>query len=128
MRYMLRHNFQPLSKLSSSLFCRSISIDFRRPAAALRRWSHSPQRRLIKLAGEYIFAQLCEVIILSIAAENKARMRAMIAARTNVHITLDQLIGDFRRLRQEEITSEIVELASGSLVLNDMRRKRRPKS
>jgi F-type H+-transporting ATPase subunit gamma len=53
--------------------------------------------------------------MLSFAAENEARMRAMIAARTNVHNTLERLAGNFRQLRQEEITSEIVELSAGSL-------------
>jgi F-type H+-transporting ATPase subunit gamma len=75
----------------------------------------APQRLLSQLAQEYIFAQLCEAIMLSFAAENEARMRAMIAARTNVHDKLEALTGDFRRLRQEEITSEIVELSAGSI-------------
>ncbi len=74
-----------------------------------------PQRLLAKLAEEYLYAQLCEAIMLSFAAENEARMRAMIAARTNVHNTLDGLIGESRRLRQDEITSEIVELSSVTL-------------
>ena len=109
-----------------------LPFDFHRFPKATRRLAPlvtlPPQRLLIKLAEEYIFAQLCEAIILSFAAENEARMRAMIAARTNVHNTLDQLIGDFRRLRQEEITSEIIELSSGSLVANDVRRKSSPKN
>jgi F-type H+-transporting ATPase subunit gamma len=75
----------------------------------------APQRLLSQLAQEYIFAQLCEAIMLSFAAENEARMRAMIAARTNVHDKLEALTGDFRRLRQEEITSEIVELSAASI-------------
>jgi F-type H+-transporting ATPase subunit gamma len=75
----------------------------------------APLRLLSQLAQEYIFAQLCEAIMLSFAAENEARMRAMIAARTNVHDKLEALTGDFRRLRQEEITSEIVELSAGSI-------------
>ncbi|SOE96668.1 F-type H+-transporting ATPase subunit gamma [Burkholderia sp. D7] len=75
----------------------------------------APQRLLSELAEEYIFVQLCEAIMLSFAAENEARMRAMIAARTNVHDKLEALTGDYRRLRQEEITSEIVELSAGSV-------------
>jgi len=84
-----------------------------------------PQRLLARLAEEYVFAQLCEAIMLSFAAENEARMRAMIAARVNVHDKLDQLIGDSRRLRQEEITAEIVELSSGSLAAGGTSRKQR---
>jgi F-type H+-transporting ATPase subunit gamma len=49
----------------------------------------------------------------------------MIAARTNVHNTLDGLIGESRRLRQEEITSEIVELSSVSLAAGTGNRARR---
>jgi len=85
----------------------------------------SPPRLLEKLVEEYIYAQLCEAIMLSFAAENEARMRAMIAARANVHATLTQLIGSFCRLRQEEITSEIIELSAGSLAADITRRKPR---
>src|SRR5471030_2514543 len=86
----------------------------------------APQRLLSQLAEEYIFAQLCEAIMLSFAAENEARMRAMIAARTNVHDKLEALTGDFRRLRQEEITSEIVELSAGSIAAGGPSKKPRP--
>lgn len=86
----------------------------------------SPQQLLSQLAEEYIFAQLCEAIMLSFAAENEARMRAMIAARENVHDKLEALTGDFRRLRQEEITSEIVELSAGSIVAGRPSKKPRP--
>jgi F-type H+-transporting ATPase subunit gamma len=67
-----------------------------------------------RLAEEYIFAELFEAVILSFSAENEARTRAMIAARTNVSKTLDDLVARSRQLRQEEITNEIVELASGA--------------
>ena len=83
----------------------------------------APQRLLSQLAEEYIFAQLCEAIMLSFAAENEARMRAMIAARTNVHDKLEALTADYRRLRQEEITSEIVELSAGSVAASKALRK-----
>jgi F-type H+-transporting ATPase subunit gamma len=81
-----------------------------------------PGRLLAKLAEEYIYAELCEAIMLSFAAENAARMRAMLAARTNVRNTLDTLIGDARRLRQDEITAEIVELSSVALAAGAPRR------
>ena len=53
--------------------------------------------------------------MLSFAAENEARMEAMIAARSNVARKLDELVGSFCRLRQEEITGEIIELSAGSI-------------
>lgn len=74
----------------------------------------APEVLLARLAEEYVFAELCEAVILSFAAENEARMRAMIAARTNVARTLDTLLARARQLRQEEITNEIVELAGAT--------------
>ncbi|MDP9158340.1 MAG: F0F1 ATP synthase subunit gamma [Pseudomonadota bacterium] len=88
----------------------------------------APQQLLSQLAEEYIFAQLCEAIMLSFAAENEARMRAMIAARMNVHDKLEALTGDYRRLRQEEITSEIVELSAGSIAAGRHSKKSRPRN
>ncbi len=74
-----------------------------------------PAELLAGLAEEYVFAELCEAVVLSFSAENEARMRAMIAARTNVAKSLDTLVARSRQLRQEEITNEIVELASGAI-------------
>ena len=113
-----------------------LSFDFRRfsnPSSTTSRQDPplttvAPQRLLARLAEEYIFAQLCEAIMLSFAAENEARMRAMIAARTNVHDRLETLTGDFRRLRQEEITSEIVELSAGSIAASRLSKKPRPRN
>ena len=76
-----------------------------------------PVEQLIAdLAEEYVYAQLCEAVMLSFAAENEARMVAMIAARSNVARKLDELVASFRRLRQEEITGEIIELSAGSML------------
>jgi F-type H+-transporting ATPase subunit gamma len=74
-----------------------------------------PEQLLAELAEEYVYAELCEEVMLSFAAENEARMAAMIAARSNVAHTLDELVASFRRLRQEEITGEIIELSAGSI-------------
>ncbi len=73
-----------------------------------------PERLFDQLAEEYLFAELSQAIILSFAAENEARMRAMIAAHDNVSETLTDLVASSRRLRQEEITNDIIELATGS--------------
>jgi F-type H+-transporting ATPase subunit gamma len=69
-----------------------------------------PRIRLIELAEEYVFAELCEALTLSLAAENEARMRAMTAAKANVTKMLDELVARSRQLRQDEITNEIIEL------------------
>lgn len=71
-----------------------------------------PTTLLAQLAEEYVFAELCEALTLSLAAENEARMRAMTAARSNVSAMLDELTARSRQLRQEEITNEIIELGA----------------
>ncbi len=72
------------------------------------------QQLLTRLVEEYVFAELSEAVMLSFAAENEARMRAMIAAHDNVMERLHSLTASSRRLRQDEITSEIIELATGA--------------
>ncbi len=69
-----------------------------------------PAILLTQLAEEYVFAELCEALTLSLAAENEARMRAMTAAKSNVSTMLDNLVARSRQRRQEEITNEIIEL------------------
>ncbi|MEW5420557.1 F0F1 ATP synthase subunit gamma [Amorphus sp. 3PC139-8] len=73
-----------------------------------------PQHLLARLAEEYVFAEMCEAVMLSFAAENAARMRAMIAAKENVEDTMGKLVARARQVRQDEITAEIIELASGA--------------
>jgi F-type H+-transporting ATPase subunit gamma len=74
-----------------------------------------PTVLLERLTEEYVFAEICEALIQSFAAENQARMRAMMAAHENVLSSLDGLVHRARQLRQEEITNELIELASASL-------------
>ena len=76
-----------------------------------------PQRALVEsLAQEYVFAELCAAATLSFAAENEARMQAMIAARSNVQKSLQELEARHRRQRQAEITEEIIELVRSAPV------------
>lgn len=62
----------------------------------------------------YVYVELCEAAMLSFAAENEARVRAMIAARSNVKNKLEALMQDYCHVRQDEITVEILELAAGA--------------
>ncbi len=76
---------------------------------------HLPPRVLLaRLAEEYVFAELCEAAMLSFAAENEARMRAMTSAHENVDRMLGGLVERSQTLRQEEITNEIIELFGGA--------------
>jgi F-type H+-transporting ATPase subunit gamma len=68
---------------------------------------------LEQLTQEYLFAELCEALLLSHAAENAERMRAMVAAHENVERMQGELTRLGRQLRQEAITNEVIELAAG---------------
>jgi len=73
-----------------------------------------PDVLLERLAEEYVYAQLCTAALHAFAAENEARMMAMLAARTNIGTKLAALSQRERQLRQQEITTEVVELAAGA--------------
>ncbi len=74
----------------------------------------APDVLLERLAEEYVYAQLCTAALHAFAAENEARMIAMLAARNNIGSKLTALSGRERQLRQQEITTEVVELAAGA--------------
>jgi F-type H+-transporting ATPase subunit gamma len=77
----------------------------------------APELLLERLAAEYVYAQLCEAAAHAFVAENEARMIAMVAAKNNTETKLAGLLQRERQLRQEEITTEIVELAAGAEAL-----------
>lgn len=73
-----------------------------------------PHLLLERLAAEYVYAQLCEAAMHAFVAENEARMIAMVAAKNNTENKLNELVRRERQFRQEEITTEIIELAAGA--------------
>jgi F-type H+-transporting ATPase subunit gamma len=106
-----------------------LPFDFKRFAATPRTippiTTLPPEQLLAQLAEEYVYTELCEAVMLAFAAENEARMRAMTAARENVTHKLDELVGSYRRLRQDEITDEIIELSAGIVAATPLRRRKR---
>jgi F-type H+-transporting ATPase subunit gamma len=98
-----------------------LPIDFARFARPLEKQAPlttlAPQLLLEYLAAEYVYAQLCEAAMYAFEAENEARMLAMASAKTNIETKLAGLSQREHQLRQEEITTEIVELAAGAEAL-----------
>ncbi len=80
-----------------------------------------PPVLLARLAEEYVFAELCEAALTAFAAENEARVAAMLAAKGNLEHMRSDLQALQRQIRQEEITAEVVELASGASMRGEMR-------
>ena len=68
---------------------------------------------LASLSADYFFSQICNVALHAFAAENEARMAAMSAAQNQIENELALNKALERRVRQEAITAEIIELASG---------------
>lgn len=68
---------------------------------------------LSELTVDYMYAQLCDAALHAFAAENEARMEAMASAHNQIERQLSSLLATQRHVRQEEITSEIIELAAG---------------
>ncbi|WP_193178018.1 F0F1 ATP synthase subunit gamma [Oricola nitratireducens] len=73
-----------------------------------------PQLLIARLVEEYVFTEICEALMLGFAAENDARMNAMTRARSNVKHIAQDLQRKFHQARQEETTTEIIELSSGA--------------
>ncbi len=74
-----------------------------------------PAVLLDRLAEEYVFAELCEAALTAFAAENEARVAAMLSAKSNLGNMRSELQALERQIRQEEITAEVVELAAGAI-------------
>ena len=74
-----------------------------------------PARNLLEqLVAEYVFALLTEAMVESIASENAARFGTMESAHDNISRRLASLGQSVREARQDEITSELLDLLTGS--------------
>jgi F-type H+-transporting ATPase subunit gamma len=75
----------------------------------------TPHDILDSLLEELVFIQISEAMVSSLAAENSARVRAMSTTQHRVGDMLDTLVAKARQTRQDEITHDVVDLASASL-------------
>jgi F-type H+-transporting ATPase subunit gamma len=76
-----------------------------------------PERLIDRLIGEYFFAQLVRGATESFASENAARVALTQSARHSIERRVEELGGERRQLRQQEITNEILEVISGAEAL-----------
>jgi F-type H+-transporting ATPase subunit gamma len=81
-----------------------------------------PEALIRDLAFDFLHAQLCDAVLNAFAAENEARVQTMAAARREIDRQLDDLRATQRLVRQDEITAEIVELATGETASRAKRR------
>jgi F-type H+-transporting ATPase subunit gamma len=89
---------------------------FPRPADAnMPLLNLAPETLLRDLTADYIHAELCRAALHAFAAENETRMETMAAAHRQIETRLSGLELTQQIVRQEEITAEIIELASGEM-------------
>jgi len=74
----------------------------------------APAELLERLAGEYLFAELTHAVTESLASENGARLRVMETADRNIGEKLESLGRRAHALRQEAITTELLDVVTGS--------------
>ncbi|MFP1632404.1 F0F1 ATP synthase subunit gamma [Zhengella sp. ZM62] len=72
----------------------------------------APATLVAALVEEYVFTEICEALMLGFAAENAARVAAMARARSNVRDRQAELESAFRRARQDQMTTEVIEVTS----------------
>jgi F-type H+-transporting ATPase subunit gamma len=72
-----------------------------------------PRRLFDELAAEYMFAMLEAAAMESFASENAARFRTMEAAHENIEKKIVEFERTARRMRQEAVTTEILDLIAG---------------
>lgn len=66
-----------------------------------------------RLGRDYFHALVCKSSLHAFAAENEARMEAMTSAGSQIASELETFEATLRRVRQEAITAEIIELGTG---------------
>jgi F-type H+-transporting ATPase subunit gamma len=83
----------------------------------------SPRLLLDDIIAEYFFAALENATMQSFFSENLTRFRAMEAAHQNIENKSGELSKLSRRLRQEAVTTEILDLISGAEALSSGRNR-----
>jgi len=73
-----------------------------------------PDQLLQRLAGEYLFAEITRAAMESLASENGARLQVMEAADHNIGDKLDVMRRQEHALRQDAITSELLDVVVGA--------------
>jgi F-type H+-transporting ATPase subunit gamma len=80
---------------------------------------HLPPAELLDgLAEEYLFAQVADALMESLASENSARLRAMDAASRNIDDRIEKLTRQERAARQEQTTSDMLDVVTGAEAVN----------
>lgn len=69
---------------------------------------------LERLAGEYLLVEIARAMMESFASENAARLQMMESADRNIDARVEHLEMQIRRLHQQTITEELLDLMTGA--------------
>lgn len=101
---------------------RLLPVDLRRfhrleeepwPSRVLPTFSMDRERLFTSLVRQYLFVSLFRASAESQAAEHASRLSAMQSASKNLDDRQAELLGEFRRRRQEVITAELLDVVAG---------------
>jgi len=97
--------------------------EMRWPSRSLPTFSMDPERLFSSLVREHIFASLYRAFVESLASENASRLSSMQAAERNIEEHLNELSSQYRKRRQEAISSEMQDVLVGFEALMGEKRK-----
>lgn len=83
------------------------------PSRSLPTFSMDPDRLFSSLVREHIFSTLYRAFVDSLASENASRISSMQAAERNIEEHLNELSSQYRKRRQEAISSEMQDVLVG---------------
>ena len=83
------------------------------PSRSLPAYTMRRDLLFARLLRQFFFVTIFRACAESLAAENAARLAAMQAAERNLEERQQELLGDFRRQRQDAITAELLDIVSG---------------
>ncbi len=83
------------------------------PSRSLPAFTMDPRHLLAALLRQYIFVSLFRACAASQASEHSSRLTSMQAAEKNLDERLEEITATYRRVRQEAITTELLDVVSG---------------
>jgi F-type H+-transporting ATPase subunit gamma len=89
------------------------------PSRRLPTHTERPDILLTRLIREHVFVRLFRALAETQASEHAARLAAMQAAEEGIRDHLSDMDGEFRQRRQEQITTEMLDVVAGALALEE---------
>ncbi|MGI9437552.1 MAG: F0F1 ATP synthase subunit gamma, partial [Geminicoccaceae bacterium] len=89
------------------------------PSRGLPTFTMKRDRLFASLVRQHLFVLIFRAGAESLASEHAIRLMAMQAAERNIDERLDEMNGRFRRMRQQSITEELLDVVAGFESLTD---------